>query len=77
MAAQRGPLSLTQAKLLGEKLNASLIGGRALGSTLDAGKALARNCLDKAGIIVPEESESQPTDHELRSRVWQILLATS
>ena len=72
VAAQRGPspLSLTQAKALGEKLMASLVGGRILGSSLDSGKAIAHECLLKAGFL-PAAPESQPTESD--SQIDEVL----
>ena len=65
VATQRGPLSLNQAKRLGEKLNSALVGGRVLGSATPAGRAFALECLEKAGVLL-EEQQSM-SDDELRS----------
>jgi hypothetical protein len=72
VAAQRGPLSLAQAKALGEKLMASLVGGRITGSSLDSGRAMAKECLHKAGLT-PEAPESQPTEFLPESQIDEVL----
>ena len=61
IARQRGPLSLKDAETLCEKLTSALVGGRVLGSKYPAGKAYARQCLERAGVL-PEEYMSKSDD---------------
>jgi hypothetical protein len=62
VATQRGPLSLNQAKRLGEKLNSALVGGRVLGSATPAGRAFALECLEKAGVLLEEQQSMSDSD---------------
>ena len=77
VCAQRGPLSHTQASVLGEKLMSAIIGGRTLGSVHPEGQLLAQQCLTKAGVLsLSEEAEVHVhTDDELRAMLVAAAVA--
>ena len=56
-ARLRGGVTLERAARLGQTLTASLVCGRLLGTQYEHGKAFARECLEKCGVLREEEDE--------------------